>query len=79
MDPMMQITLPITPITVILLPNMKTERIIITTCLTLPTTFIIRGPPSFTALKFAMFKVKASIPWKTRRRIEVRGALEVRE
>ena len=40
-----------------------------TTCFTFPTTFIISGPPSFTALKFAIFSIKASIPWNASSKI----------
>lgn len=64
------------PIGLILFPNMNTESRIITTCLTLPTTFIIKGPPSFTALKFAIFNANASMPCTTRIRRLVTGALE---
>lgn len=60
---------------VILFPNMNTERIIITTCFTFPTTFIISGPPSFTALKLATFSAKASIPCTRRSKIDETGAL----
>lgn len=72
---MMQMTLPTIPIVVMRLPNIKTDKKIITTCFTFPTTFIIRGPPSLTALKFAMFNRKANMPWTTRIRIQESFAL----
>ena len=68
-DPVMQITDPMIPIGFILLLNSTTDKMIITTCFTFPTTFIISGPPSFTALKFAIFSMNASIPWNTSNKI----------
>lgn len=65
----MQIIDPKTPIGFILFLNSTTDRMIMTTCFTFPTTFIISGPPSFTALKFAIFSIKASIPWNTSSKI----------
>ena len=35
------------------------------TCLIFPTTFIIKGPPAFTAWKLATFSKKAKNPWRT--------------
>ena len=58
----------------ILLLNRYTERMIITTCFTFPATFIMSGPPSFTALKFATFRKKARMPWIKRSTSEDRGA-----
>lgn len=74
MEPIMHIILPRMPMGFILLLNRYTERMIITTCLTFPATFIMSGPPSFTALKFAMFRKKARIPWIRRRMSENVGA-----
>ena len=74
-EPAMQITLPTSPMNFILLLNNKTDRISMATCFTLPTTFIIKGPPSLTALKLATFSKKASKPWKRRRRIFFNDAL----
>ena len=62
MDPRMHIILPRTPIGRILLLKRYTERMIITTCFTFPATFIMSGPPSFTALKLATFKKNAKTP-----------------
>ena len=74
-DPEIQMILPKTPMGLILFLKRKTERMIIVTCFTFPTTFIINGPPSFTALKLAMFNKKASMPWNTNKRILDIGAL----
>ena len=62
MDPRIQIILPRTPIGRILLLKRYTERMIITTCFTFPATFIMSGPPSFTALKLATFRKNAKTP-----------------
>lgn len=73
----MQMTLPRMPMGFILFLKKKTERMTMVTCFTFPTTFIISGPPCFTALKLATFKKKASMPWRTSRRILLVGALSV--
>ena len=71
----MQITLPRRPTGFNLFLNKNTDRRIIVTCFKFPTTFIIKGPPSFTALKFATFRAKARNPWNTNRRRLDTGAL----
>ena len=52
---------------------------IIATCFTLPTTFIINGPPSLTALKLATFRRKARKPQQIRMRILDQGELDRRK
>ena len=74
----MQIALPSKPIGLILLPNKNREIKIIATCFTLPTTFIINGPPSLTALKLATFRRKARKPQQIRMRILDQGGLDRR-
>lgn len=73
----MQMMLPRIPMGFILFLKKKTERMTIVTCFTFPTTFIISGPPCFTALKLATFKKKANMPWRSSRRMLFMGALEM--
>ena len=75
----MQMTLPMIPMVFILSLKKKTERMIMVTCFTFPTTFIINGPPCFTALKLATFKKNASMPWRSRSSRAFVEALGVKE
>ena len=73
----MQTTLPRIPMGFILFLKKKTDRMTMVTCFTFPTTFIISGPPCFTALKLATFRKKANMPWRTSSRMLLVGALSV--